>query len=159
MALLNKSVDFACRGKPLEILSATCADNVEGYIFVEAFRKNCVVEAVSGLNFCFNKIEILSLGEMTKIYETTNIGGKQLPEQGHWVRIKSGLYDKDLGFVEKIISDDKICVKLIPRIDPQNTRTGFKKGFLSKVPQKAFNPQIFKDAFKVKPNGFTKHFL
>ena len=70
MALLNKSVDFARKNKPLEILSATCADNVEGYIFVESFRKNCVVEAIQGLNFCLGKIEILSLNEMTKIYET-----------------------------------------------------------------------------------------
>lgn len=69
MALLNKSVDFASKGKPLEILSATCADNVENYIFVEAFRKNSVMDAISGLNFCLNKVEMLSLNEMTKLYE------------------------------------------------------------------------------------------
>jgi transcription elongation factor SPT5 len=117
MALLNKSVDFAKRDRPLEILSATCADNVEGYIFVEAFRKNCVVEAIQGLNFCLGRIEILSLNEMTKIYESPS-SKQKLPNEKEWVRIKSGLYDKDLGIVEKIISDDKVWVKLIPRVEP-----------------------------------------
>jgi len=46
MAITNKSVDFAKRGKPLEILSVTCCDNVEQYIFIEAFRKNCVIDAI-----------------------------------------------------------------------------------------------------------------
>lgn len=43
MALMNKSIDFATRGIPLEILSATATDNVENYIYVEAFKKNSVV--------------------------------------------------------------------------------------------------------------------
>jgi len=75
MALMNKSVHFAQLGKPLEILSATCADNVENYIFVEAFRKNSVLEAVQGLNFVLNKVEMLSLDEMTKLYENLNSSG------------------------------------------------------------------------------------
>lgn len=120
-ALINKSIDFQMRGKPLEILSATCVDNVENYIFVEAFRKNSVIEALSGLNFwggSINKIEILSLNEMTKVYETLKSNQIEIPEVQKWVRIKGGLYDKDLAVVEKIISDDKICCKIIPRIDP-----------------------------------------
>lgn len=70
MALMNKAMDYARKGKHLEILSATCSDNVENYIFVEAYRKNSVADAISGLNFCLNKIELLSLNEMTKIYES-----------------------------------------------------------------------------------------
>lgn len=75
MALMNKSVHFAMKGKPLEILSATCAENVENYIFVEAFRKHSVEEAVQGLNFVLNKVEMLSLNEMTKLYEDLNTNG------------------------------------------------------------------------------------
>lgn len=41
-----------------------------------------------------------------------------------WIRIKGGLYDKDLAIVEKIISDEKICCKLIPRIDPNPKKNG-----------------------------------
>lgn len=69
MALLNKSIDYARRNTPLEILSATASDNVDNYIFVEAYRKNSVVQAISNLNFCLGKIEMLSLNEMPKIYE------------------------------------------------------------------------------------------
>lgn len=43
LALMNKSIDFAKNGTPLEILSATSADNIENYIFVEAFRKVSVI--------------------------------------------------------------------------------------------------------------------
>ena len=39
IALLNKSVDFAQKGKPLSILSATCSDTTEGHIYVEAFKE------------------------------------------------------------------------------------------------------------------------
>jgi hypothetical protein len=39
MSLMNKSIDFASKGKPLAILSATCSENVEGFIYVEAFKE------------------------------------------------------------------------------------------------------------------------
>ena len=116
MALLNKSIDFARKQKPLEILSVTSSDNIENYIFVEAYRKNSVIAAVQGLNFCLGKIEILSLDEMPKIYDSYEQKG--MPEAGCWVRIKNGLYEKDIGIVERIEREDKVVVKLIPRIDP-----------------------------------------
>ena len=136
MAILNKCADFARRGKPLEILSATCTDNIENFIYVEAFKKNHVFEAVNGLNFCLGKIEILSLSEMTKIYEPPSVNRQSVPEPRNWVRIKSGVYEKDLGVVEKIINDEKVWVKLIPRIDPQHSKssTTFKKGYIQKLP-------------------------
>ena len=43
MALMNKSIDFAMRGHPLEILSATATDNIDNFIYVEAYKKNSVV--------------------------------------------------------------------------------------------------------------------
>jgi hypothetical protein len=43
LALMNKSIDFAKHGTPLEILSATSAENIENYIFIEAFRKVSVI--------------------------------------------------------------------------------------------------------------------
>jgi hypothetical protein len=112
---MNKSIDFAKHGTPLEILSATAADNIDNYIFVEAFRKNSVSQAIYGLNFCLGKIEMLTLNEMPKIYESKI--NSQRPEPMTWVRIKSGLYDGDIGIIDKIIGDDKIRVKLVPRIN------------------------------------------
>jgi len=53
----------------LEILSATYVDNIENYIFIEAYRKNSILEAIAGLNFFFSRVEILSLNEMPKVYD------------------------------------------------------------------------------------------
>lgn len=116
MALMNKMVDFANKGTPLAILSATFVENIENFIFVEAYKINSVKEAIEGLTFCYFKIDILPLEEMTKIYEDQD---SQLvrPVIGEWVRIKGGLYQDDLGQVAYILDDSKIFVKLIPRID------------------------------------------
>jgi len=45
MALLNKCADFASRGKPLFIFSATSSDSTEGWIYVEAFKEIHVKDA------------------------------------------------------------------------------------------------------------------
>jgi hypothetical protein len=50
MSLINKNIDFAKKNHPLGILSATCTDNVEGYIYVEAYKEIHVREAIKGLN-------------------------------------------------------------------------------------------------------------
>jgi len=88
---MNKMIDYAERNSPFEILSATYVENLENFIFVEAYKINSVREAINGLNFCYQKIDILPLNEMTKIYEDQD---SQLvrPKQGQWVRIKTGLY-------------------------------------------------------------------
>jgi transcription elongation factor SPT5 len=54
MAILNKCIDFASRGRPLSILSVTSSDSTEGYIFVEAFKEIHVKEACAQLHFVFN---------------------------------------------------------------------------------------------------------
>ena len=50
MSLMNKCIDFAQKGKHLSILSVTCTDKVEGYIYVEAFKEIHVKEAIKGLS-------------------------------------------------------------------------------------------------------------
>ena len=83
------------------------------------------------------------------------------PKNGQWVRIKNGLYQDDLGYVDKFFNDQKIYVKLVPRIDPnlmkKNKNNDVRMSFM-KVPQCEFNPANFEDANKIKPYGFTKHF-
>lgn len=74
-----------------------------------------------------------------------------MPEPGRWVRIKNGLYEKDIGIVERIERDDRVCVRLIPRIEPSALQkrgfgggsggmVGFKKKMMGqRLPQRAFN--------------------
>lgn len=66
---MKKMISFASKGEPFAILSATFVENIENFIFVEAYKIENVREAVEGLSFCFMKIDILPLNEMTKIYE------------------------------------------------------------------------------------------
>lgn len=117
MQLMKKMIHFAKIGTPLSIISATYKDNLDQYIFVEAYKIENVREAIQGLNSCFFKIDMLPLNEMTKVYENSD-NNLVRPKKGQWVRIKGTLYTEDLGYVDEYIGDDKIYVKLIPRIDP-----------------------------------------
>ena len=72
MSLINKSIDKAKKGHPLAILSATCTENVEGYIYIEAFKEIHVREAINGLSAILgNKLELVERAEMTSIYQNT----------------------------------------------------------------------------------------
>lgn len=69
MSLINKSIDFAKKGHPLAILSATCTENVEGFIYIEAFKEIHVREAIKGLSAILgNKLDLVERAEMTSIY-------------------------------------------------------------------------------------------
>ena len=59
MSLINKSIDFAKKGKPLAILSATATDNVEGFIYVEAFKEIHVKESIKELSVVLGSKVIL----------------------------------------------------------------------------------------------------
>ena len=73
MSLMNKSIDFARKGKPLAILSATCSDNVEGFVYVEAFKEIHVRQAIEGLySILGGKVSLVELAEMTGIYQNTS---------------------------------------------------------------------------------------
>ena len=48
-----KSIDFASKGKPLGILSVTATENVEGFIYVEAYKEIHVKEATRGITNIF----------------------------------------------------------------------------------------------------------
>lgn len=76
-----------------------------------------------------------------------------LPQPISWVRIKSGIYEGDIGVVTRILNEDKVEVKLIPRVDPSGRSNVWRSGaagFASKrasgfkLPQRAFDPRIFK---------------
>lgn len=124
MALLNKSIDFAQKGKPLSILSATSSDSTEGYIFVEAFKEIHIKQAMKGFSFYLNKMLLVPTEEMPVVYLNDQAKNNEL-HRNQWVRIKNGTcYNGDIGLVEKV-DDSKVYVRLIPRIDL--TSSGNKK--------------------------------
>ena len=70
MSLMNKSIDFAQKGKHLSILSVTCSENVEGFIYVEAFKEIHAREAIKGLSVILGgKIMLVQKEEMPGIYQ------------------------------------------------------------------------------------------
>ena len=68
-ALMNKMIYYAQENNPFAILSATYVENLENFIFVEAYKIESVREAINGLSFCYQKIDHVPLNEMPKIYE------------------------------------------------------------------------------------------
>lgn len=117
MSLMMKSIDFASKGKPLSILSVTAPDNVEGYIYVEAFKEIHVKEAIKGLQVVLGgKILLVPKEEMNGIYRNDKLKTDEVNKY-QWVRIKQGMFMNDLGIVENIGNDGKILVRLIPRLE------------------------------------------
>lgn len=157
MALMNKQIDFAKSSVPFEIISATFIESLEQFIFVEAFKIDAVREAITGLNFCYQKIDILPLDEMTKIYEDQQ-SRLVPPEKKQWVRIKNGLYQDDLGVVYDSSRNDRIIVKLIPRLDPglmgsrKSQVANRGKRQFQRFDQCNFDPELYKNAEKSKVN-------
>lgn len=148
MSLINKSIDFAKKGQPLAILSATCTDNVEGYIYIEAFKEIHVREAIKGLSAILGgNLSLVELSEMTGIYAgSTGAQDRQRValKRHQWVRIKNGLYNGDIGLVEGN-AGDKIWLRVIPRLDMNPKKVIDKAGanrFSSQRPfAKPFNSE------------------
>ena len=115
-ALLRKSIDLAQKGQPLSILSVTCSDTTEGYVFVEAFKEIHVRQAIDGLHFMLQSVKLVPTEEMPVIYQIDKAKSNEIRKH-QWVRVKnSGPYKDDIALVEKT-DDAKVWVRLIPRVD------------------------------------------
>ena len=67
---MKKALDFALKGTPLQILSVTASDNVDDYIYVEAFKEINVREAIKNLpHISQRKILIVPHEEMPSVYQ------------------------------------------------------------------------------------------
>jgi transcription elongation factor SPT5 len=136
ISLTNKHLYYQSIGKPLSILSVTCSDTTEGYIYVEAFKEIHVRQACEGLNFILNKFILVAREEMPVIYQNDQAKNSELREH-QWVRIKnSGPYNGDIALVE-YVSENKVWVRLVPRVD-QTALSSKNKAARSfaRVPQK-----------------------
>lgn len=135
-ALLRKSIDFASKGHPLSILSVTCSDTTEGYVFIEAFKEIHVRQAIDGLHFMLPSVKLVPTEEMPVIYQIDKAKSNEIKKY-QWVRIKnSGPYKEDIGLVEKT-DDNKVWLRLIPRVDMAQTgAAGAKSSRFQRVPQR-----------------------
>ena len=82
MSLMMKSIDFASRSTPLSILSVTASENVEGYIYVEAYKEIHVKEAIKGLSIILGgKILLVPQEEMNGIYRNDRLKNNDLKQK------------------------------------------------------------------------------
>ena len=97
---MGKCISHAQKNVPLSILSATCSDVMQDYIYVEAYKEIHVRNAVEGLHMIFpGKITLIPTEEMPQIYKIDKAKPINF-KKGQWVRVKSGLYHDDLAMVE-----------------------------------------------------------
>ena len=57
---------------------------------------------------------------MVKLYDQDEDHENKLPEAPQWVKVTMGMYKDDVGIVEKVLSNEEIYVRLIPRLDPSD---------------------------------------
>ena len=138
--LMNKAIVKAQEGDPLPIYSAFASNHVRDNIYVEAFNKLHVVNAIKGMNVLYdNKITLVPISEMVDVFAMDK--AKKLPiEKGSYVRIKSGDYKGDLAQIVHVEEHrGRALVKVVPRLE----KTGNKK---IRAPPKLFNPNDYPDS-------------
>lgn len=168
LTLFNKFFSYNKSDKnKLKIFSALSFDSLKGYIYIEAFKEANVKEAISGISSIKeNSIKIVPMNEMTQVFRYDKLKTADI-KKGQYVRIKNGLYEKDLAqviHIEDIIN--KIYVKLIPRIQAQNEEMKvenigdynkkLKKNIKAKP--KLFNRKKFKD-YETRQNSFGNIYI
>lgn len=131
---MNKFFIESANGVKHNILSVTSSDNVEGYIYVEAFKEIHVSLAINGLNLIFgSKLILVPYNEMVQVYGVDKAENYHL-RKNQWVRIKqagSSNFDQGTISANKVYTGDlakvlmpkiqdgnsKVLVKIVPRID------------------------------------------
>ncbi|OQV23554.1 Transcription elongation factor SPT5 [Hypsibius exemplaris] len=112
LALLNSA-------EPLQIKSVLAVDGLKGHVYVEAFKKTHVTQAIEGisnLRMGLMNQQMVPIKEMTDVLKVVRTTGAIRAKQ--WVRIRTGINKDDLGQVEWVdYSQNTATVRLIPRID------------------------------------------
>ncbi|KAI0986284.1 hypothetical protein GJ496_008007, partial [Pomphorhynchus laevis] len=126
--LMRKFISLQTSANPLQIKSVVVKDGTKGYIYIEAYKRAHVKQAIQNIDSLKRgqyKQEMVSLREMTDVLKVVKEADDVAPDS--WVRLRRGIYKDDLALV---ISADTIqntiTLKLIPRIDYQKKRGIFK---------------------------------
>uniref|UniRef100_K3WKC8 Transcription elongation factor SPT5 n=1 Tax=Globisporangium ultimum (strain ATCC 200006 / CBS 805.95 / DAOM BR144) TaxID=431595 RepID=K3WKC8_GLOUD len=144
IAMMNKFLEFARRGEPMNIKSVV-ASNSKGFIYVEADREPHAKDALNGLRDVQQySMKLVPIHEMTSVLHVQKL--RKPLTVGAWTRMKrAGLYKGDLCKVLEILDNGaRAVVKMIPRLDPIVLGGGeqpkYKKG--QRPPQKLFSANM-----------------
>ena len=103
--------------RPMPIISAFEREAMQGYIYVEAYNQNDVIEALNGISSVYPRspkilVPIKEMPDLLNVIKTTEI----VP--GTWVRFKRGKYQGDLAQVENVLANGlEVRIRLVPRLD------------------------------------------
>ena len=146
MKLMRKFLVEQNKEDPLQIKSVVAPESAKGFIYVEAYKKTHVKQAVEGINFLRSGIyeqTMVPTNEMKDVLRVIKTMAQLKP--GAWVRLKRGVYKEDLAQVDYVeAAQNTVSIKLIPRIDYNKLR-GFRssenkaRNRVARPVQKLFN--------------------
>lgn len=129
-------------------ISVICKDDLHGYIYVESFAKQKVVEALEDIRYVNRtRVTLIPVSEMIDVFSET------LPdlEENKFARVRSGKYKDDVVQVIEVISADLVRVRLVPRVngvrelfDPKKYNCARSKGYY------IYKRDCYKDGFLEK---------
>lgn len=162
ICLMNKYLALKKQGQPLNIISATISDKVQGHLYVEAFKEVHVRDAIKGLRLIYQRdIVRIKKEETPSVFEIDKASKINL-KKGQWVRVNTGLYAGDFAKVVGVDDSKAGChLKIIPRLSidtGEDMKTQDKKKSLLPVkpPQRFFNPNDVSGVDKKLSNIFNK---
>ncbi|KAG0418663.1 Transcription elongation factor SPT5, partial [Dictyocoela roeselum] len=102
--------------REIRIFSAIFKETLPGYIYVESFTQQAVIDAFEGIGNV-NKVRIsaVPLSEMTDVLQVkkSNLEHVQI---GDYARIRRGKYKNDLCVVTAVDNTELVGVKIVPRL-------------------------------------------
>lgn len=134
--IMQKALHLHNEGRPLRIYSAFASSHLDDRIYVEAYQKLHVTEAISGMHILFdNRTTIVPMEEMADVFAMDQVR-KVTAKPGDFVRIKTGDYKGDLAQVWRLDEQrGRAVVKVVPRL-------GKTLGRVRPAPR-MFNPQEY----------------
>jgi transcription elongation factor SPT5 len=116
-SLLRKMEDAEGTKFPVPIVSAFEREAMQGYIYVEAYRQNDVLDALNGISNVYPRGPKI-LVPIKEMPDLLNVVKSQEIVPGTWVRFKRGKYQGDLAQVENVLSNGlEVRIRMVPRLD------------------------------------------
>lgn len=139
-SILKRMEELENSNKPMTILSAFQREAMQGYIYVEAFGQNDVIESLTGISGIYvtgPKI-LVPIKEMPDLM---NVVKKPEIVPGTWVRFKRGKYQGDLAQVDNVLASGlEVRIRMVPRLDYGQDKKQHEEGSLDASGKRKRNP-------------------
>lgn len=155
LSLTNKYIDYERRRLPDQpnetyIFSAFWTGE-ESIIYIEAYDETLVRRVVEGMTLFLsgyrNAFRLIDISDRTLLFEIQQ-KNKPIPLNG-FVRPRTGIYKGDLAQVVRLIEEEqRVVVRLVPRLDLRELSGGSYSAKSVRPPQKLFDPSKVPDRYE-----------